>query len=261
MDLKRVSKIHPRYTEIINGYTRQVQAMFPDDNSYYNIVDLIKHIILLYYYCLFESKILSDDEQEKFTQFLQQNNKNIIDFQWKLIFDSQEDGLKCQTFVDKVHGHQNVIILFLAKGEIIIGGYTKTGWSKELYEKVAKSGEDDFSADKDAFVFHFKSAEGKYPFISNVKQEEKYISTALGYAKGYYGLFGEGWLFCMAPVHFSTLNMDKDNVLDGRDNYDSNNYEMYPYNWTNLLGSRQGNMDNAYWEIADVVIEVYQIEE
>lgn len=103
MDLKRVNRIGQKYKDITNGYLKIAQALFHVDNSYFNIVDLIKHIILLYYHHLFESKILSEEEQDKFITFLKTNNKHITNYEWELIYDSTKDGLKADTFVNKVY--------------------------------------------------------------------------------------------------------------------------------------------------------------
>ena len=254
MDLKRVNKIPKKYKDVISGFTRAVQSMLPDDNAYYNIVDLIKHIILLYYYRLFESKILSETEQERFMQFLEQNNKTITDYSWQSIFDSRKDGLKCSTFIDKVHDHQNVILLIQVQGDTVIGGYTKTGWSKTIHENAANGDGDAFSADKDAFVFHFKSSNGNNPFISNVKQDQRSISNALGYWKGHYGMFGSFWLFCMHPIDYDISRENENSTFDSRCHEGwNNNYECYAYEWRYITGAALSCIDN-------VVIEVFQIQ-
>ena len=51
---------------------------------------------------------------------------------------------------------------------------------------------DNNSSDKDAFVFQIRSSKGYKPFISNVKQDEKSISTALAHDSTMYGIFGGG---------------------------------------------------------------------
>ena len=246
MDLKRVGKIRQKYKDIIKGYVRKVQSMFTEDKAYYNIVDLIKHIILLYYYRTFESKILTDDEQEEFMDFLTRNSKRIVDYSWKLIFDSREDSLEVNKFVDKVHDHPNVLLLIQVEGDTVIGGYTKVGWSKHIYNTYKF--EDVWTADKDAFAFYFKSPHKKDPFISNVKQDTNSFSNAICHSKGYYALFGNCWLFCMKP--FNKVN--NGNTFDSRFNKE-NNYENYPYGWTFITGKKKT-------AVSDVVIEVFQIE-
>ena len=101
MDLKRVNKISEKYKDVVNGYTHRVQCLFPKDNAYYNIVDVIKHIILLYYFSfsLFESDLLFGQEQDEFFSFLSKNGKNITQYPWKLLCKSSKDSFlyfKCK---------------------------------------------------------------------------------------------------------------------------------------------------------------------
>ena len=98
MDLKQVQKIPQRYKDIVNGFAKGVQYLMPKDNTYYNIVDLIKHMILLYYHTLFDSKLLNDEEIYKLTNLLSVNNKQIANYPWKLIFNSTEDGFQKKKF-------------------------------------------------------------------------------------------------------------------------------------------------------------------
>ena len=80
MNLKHVSRIPQRYKDIARGFARKMQSLFPVGNSYYNIVDLIIHIILLYYHITFDSNLLKDDEKDKLSQLLQRNDKQIPDY-------------------------------------------------------------------------------------------------------------------------------------------------------------------------------------
>ena len=91
--LKDTHKINQKYRDIVFGYVKRVQALFSDDNVYFNIVDIIIHLILLYYYSIFESSILNDNEKDKLIKLLEINQKSILDYEWKLIFDSQKHGL------------------------------------------------------------------------------------------------------------------------------------------------------------------------
>ena len=80
MDLKRVSCIKQKYKDIIHGYTTEIIKISAIDAGYYNIPDLIKHMILLYYYQIFESKIVMGEDQDKFINLLKDNDKSIIDY-------------------------------------------------------------------------------------------------------------------------------------------------------------------------------------
>ena len=197
MDVRKVNKISQKYKDIVYGFVKKVQSLLPKDISFYNIVDLIKNLILLYYHFQFDSKILNDKEKELLRELFLENKKFIIDNDWKLIFKATRDGFKKDNFVSKVHGKSNVIILFHTVNNNLFGGYTKQGWTKEIPET------DDYqlriySADKDAFIFQIRSSKGYEPFISNVLNDEKSISKAIGYSPSCcYGIFGDEWIFCV----------------------------------------------------------------
>ena len=55
-----------RHTDIVFGYVHRAQQLFPKNNVYYHLVDLIKHLCLLYYHSSFTSSILSEKECDEF---------------------------------------------------------------------------------------------------------------------------------------------------------------------------------------------------
>ena len=194
-NLRLVSKIPQQYKNIVFGFVKEVQLLFPiDQSSYFNIVDLIKHLILLYFYATFESSILNDQqEKDKFIDFLRSNNKlSIVDHPWKLIYESKKQGLKMKNFVENVHDHPNVLLLIELKKECIIGGYTSTGWDKSINRYT-------WTGDKHAFVFYFKNRsktnDVTQPFISNIKQLPNDIKNAIGHDHECYGCLGKTWIF------------------------------------------------------------------
>ena len=192
MDPNKVNEIPQKYKDTVYGFIKTAQSLFPADNPYFNIVDLIMHIILLYYYHIFDSNILNDTEKETLLRLFKTNGKSIVNHPWTLIMDSKKDGLKYETFREKVHGKQNILLLIEMNEECVIGGYTKTGWDRNLQRG--------HTADKDAFLFHLKSYESdpwhhKEPYLVNIKQDEESVSHALGYSEFYYGIFGHFRLF------------------------------------------------------------------
>lgn len=243
MDLKRVNKISQRYKNIVSGFIRRYQRQLPKESAYYNISDLINHLILLYYYKIFETKILSDTEQEEFLNLLTENKKSIANDHWKLIFDSKKDGLDTKTFIAKVFDHDNILLLIQLKKECVIGEYTKTGWSKDIIEDD-NFGYEAWSADKDAFAFYFKSSEDYKPFISNVKEGKE--AKALGYNKERYGTMGQYWLFFIFNNRFN----EQGQWNDGRATF-----EPFGHKQNYLTGSY-----NKYSATKDIVLEVFQIE-
>ena len=65
IDFKQIKIIGQKEKDITYGYIKDIQSMFPDDNTYYTIVRSIQDIILLYFRILIDTKILTDDEQTK----------------------------------------------------------------------------------------------------------------------------------------------------------------------------------------------------
>ena len=173
MDLKRVDNIYQKDKDVVNGYTKQVQSLLPSNNPYFNIVILIQNLILLYYHHTFESEIFNEEYETKFLNLLRQTNKLIADKSWQLIFNSSKDGFKRSKFIEKVHGKENVLLVFELNGECIVGGYTKTGWDAGLDVGCKWNG------DKDAFVFYLLSPQNHDPFVSNIKQDEEYFAEAI----------------------------------------------------------------------------------
>ena len=240
MDFKRVSRIPIKYSDIVNGFVKEVEAVLPRDTSYYNIVDLIKHLILLYFYSFIESQLLTEDEINQIFNLFKSNNKDIVNQSWKLIYESKEDGLEKDKFIKNVHDKQNIVFLAKLKRHTIIGGYTKHGWIKQAssgygYVNVC------YTADKDAFVFYVKSPENYESFICNVEQDEESICNALGYHQNGYGNFGYRWIFYVdasskqfivqsfstryeAYANYQSFSHGKD-CLDGQDAFVTNVYQ------------------------------------
>ena len=54
-----------RDKDIVYGWIKQVQTVFPMDNSHYTIVQLIQDLILLFFHIAMDTKILTDEEEKK----------------------------------------------------------------------------------------------------------------------------------------------------------------------------------------------------
>ena len=111
---------------------------------------------------------------------------------------------------------------------MVFGGYTKTGWWKNVF---AKQFDEDWRGDKDAFLFFIKSPHCSIPFISNIKQDEKSISKALGYSTDTFGNFGKRWAFYI-----------KDQRFYQQDNGRNNNYELFGHKKEYITGSDYYNI-------------------
>lgn len=242
MDLKKVSRIPQNYKDIISGYVKEMQNIFPDDNSYYNISGLIVHVILLYYYTFIESNLFTNDEIDELFNLLLSNKKDIANDSWSLIFESTKYGIARRKFVNEVHGKENILILFKLKGEIIFGGYTKTGWATK------RPG--NYSADKDAFVFLLKSPEDDEAFISNVKQDEDSIKHALSYYTYSFANFGNRWIF------YVLTQVQSLHIQDHPQDRHYANFEPFKHGKNHLYGS---NSSNHMYSRDEFEFEVFQI--
>eukprot|EP01084_Bolivina_argentea_P079141 143610_1 len=72
-DLKKYQMINIQSKDLVNGYIRNIQSLFPSDISYYNIPLTVNYISTLYYVIIFEQLIT---EYETFEQLLQVVNDN-----------------------------------------------------------------------------------------------------------------------------------------------------------------------------------------
>ena len=99
MDLRKVEKLPQKYKDIVSAYISTAQRLFPKDDLYFMIGDLIKHLCLIYYHLRIDSSILSEQEQDAFFDLLKANNKSFDTYEWKLLYQisgglSEENGNK-----------------------------------------------------------------------------------------------------------------------------------------------------------------------
>ena len=205
---------------------------------------MIQHLILLYFHQTFESSILNDAEKEEFLDLLRENDKLIVDYPWKLLYDSNKDGLQHSKFVSKVFGHPNVIMIFKINNECVIGGYTKTGWIKSFYASLSLY--EDWTKDENMFVFYFKSKKNYKPFVSNIKKGEQSVKKCIGYNKQCWGTLGKTWMFYIC-----------ENKFRQQANSAWNNIETFPHGSEYLTGSDA----MSYYDSENVLVEVFEIDD
>lgn len=189
MDLRFVEKIDQLNKDIVFGFIRESQLLFPSDNPYFNIVNLIKHICLLYYFRTFDSKILSESEQWEFLDLLSRQNKD-LGVKFNLIYRLSRDGqFKKDEFREKCHDRKNLLCFIHTKDDDIYGGYTSSGWRK----KNCPSGT--YINDTKTFIFMIRSNQSQYngnlPIIWNVKKDKS--NLAIGHHDMYCCIFGYDW--------------------------------------------------------------------
>ena len=243
MDLKKVNKISQKYMDIVNGYTHRAQSLFPDDNSYFNIVDLIKHMILLYYFSLFDSDILFGTEQDKFLSFLTENGKNITKYPWKLLCKSSKDTyIKRDEFIKLVHGKGNILLLARLNGHCIIGGYTSIGWGTTVPKLVCGY---NYYSDKDAFIYFFKSNDNDHePYISNATQTTDSLPYAISDSPRHFGAFGQGYILFFTDDQCGLQAPDR----------------TYQHNGLLQQGVCLDGTKTHYKKFTDFELEVFQVE-
>ena len=240
MDLKRISNIDQKYIDIVFGYIKDIQTLFPsDDNPYYIIADLIKHLSLLYYYQAINSHILSSKEESDFLSLLK-NKKSLNhlgDYSWKILYRKSQDGFNFDIIRNKTHGLKNVLIIIHTDSNNVFGGYLSVGWRKEIPSGLPADN------DKLAFLFLIRSSNPKYSMgIYNIRDKDgKYASYT---RDNHVCIIGGGYDICIG-----------DKTLSG---YSKRSY-------TNIFSFERNdqrmhflNADQEYFEHEE--IEIYQLE-
>ena len=202
-EFHRVKHCNQRNKDIVYGYIKTAQSIFPHTQNPYFIIDvLIENMILLYFHISMESKILTDDEQYKLFEMLQQHTNDkfkalLRTKAFNLIYSMDSDTDKEQsqmvraTLIDKVYDKENILILIHTVENNVIGAYTRIGWGKDANDK--DNGYEDTKNCKtdDAFIFGIRSCKGYEPQLSYIiKHSTSRSDYALSYHKNWLCLFG-----------------------------------------------------------------------
>ena len=91
-DLKRVKYIGSKDKNIVYGYMKRHQQIFPHNNPYFTIVQLIQDLCLLYFHQMLNTTILTDDEQIKLLEMVHNHTNSKYKHDWKLLFRGSRDG-------------------------------------------------------------------------------------------------------------------------------------------------------------------------
>ncbi len=179
VEFKKIANIRQKDKDIVNGFIKEVQTLFPEDNPYYIIADLIKHLCLLYFHHKINSKLLTDEEQTIFMKLLRDNNKFGFDeYEWKLIYRASNDGLDENIAKEKYEGEKNLVALIHTENDNIFGGYTSVGWRHATTESGL------YDKDEKAFCFSIRSSKGHKAVIRNVIKSRHH--EAMFSRSGYY---------------------------------------------------------------------------
>eukprot|EP01084_Bolivina_argentea_P019542 36318_1 len=224
LDLRKADRIGARYKKIVFGYIREAQTLFSSNNTFFNIVDLIKYICLLYYYNPVESSILTDEEIYDFLQLLQKNNKGLHNYEWKLIYKATETDITKKKCIEQIYGKPNLVCLFHDISGNICGGYTLSGWSVDKNETMTTSYHYgcNLSSDSKAFIFSIKSNNGNVykPTLYSIAPD--CINGALRYSSQQFCTFGKNFtlflegtfIYCNNTTNF--IDCPKDYYLLGK---------------------------------------------
>ena len=181
-DFKKVKNFRQRDKDIVYGFIKEIQCLFPKDDSYYNIHDLIKYLCLLYFHHIIDSKLLTDEEQTMLMKLFRDHDKTGFDeLEWKLIYRASEDGLSEKAAKEKYEHKENLMVFYHTENDNIFGGYTSVGWKHSdetggIYEE-----------DKLAFVFSVRSSKYYDPILRKVNLGR--ANRAMFSRKGYYLIF------------------------------------------------------------------------
>ena len=186
VDFKQVKRINQRNKDIVYGYIKQFQQLFPEDNPYYTIVQLIQDICLLYFTILIESKILTDEEKIKLMEMVNNHTNNKFNGEWKLLFRGSRDGYKRQDFYKKCNKMDNTICVIHTVENNVFGGYTSIKWDKS---------DDYHETDRSAFIYKIRNNGTIKPILFPAQNNGKY--SVQQYSSGYlsFGKWGKGFYF------------------------------------------------------------------
>eukprot|EP01084_Bolivina_argentea_P024508 45671_1 len=223
VELHKVARIGQKYKDIVFGYVRKAELLLPSGNPYFNVVDLVKHLCLLYYYCMIESSILTDEQSSDFLELLEKNNKYLGTHEWKLIYRGTMQNTQKYKCVKQVYDKPNLMCIFLGMRGDICGGYTSNGWSMSKHNEINRGHSNYYSKDSKAFVFSIKSKNVYKPLILDIKPEETH--RALRYSERQYCVFGSGFTLFLETNYIYCNN--------------TTNFESFP-NIYHLLGGQHG---------------------
>ena len=188
---RKLKRVKQTDKDIVYGYIKGMQSLFSEDNPYYTIVQLIQDLCLLYFHKIMETKILTDDEQEKLIKMVENHTDNKFNGCWKLLFRATRDGFKRDDFFSKCNEKNNTICVIKTKQNNVFGGFTSITWDKAKCVKGSQQ-EDDPSA----FVYLIRSQNGFKPEIIGLLDNNGEAAIQ-HFSNGYlsFGDYGDAFYF------------------------------------------------------------------
>ena len=133
IEFQKVKKIPQRYKDIVYGWIKEIQSVFPCDNPYFTIVQLIQDLCLLYFSAIIDTKILTDNEQMILYDMVNnQLNNKYCHCEWVLLFRATRDGFDRDDFYSKCDNRNNIICVTHSEENNVFGGYTSVSLDKSM---------------------------------------------------------------------------------------------------------------------------------
>ena len=190
LSFERVKRIPNKWKGLLSGYLRE--AVFPSND----IPESIKIVVLLFFYRIIESSILTQKETDILLSLFDEKNKfnDLGIFSYKLIYKRSVDGKKYDKVEYKVKDKKNILCIIHDDEDNVFGGYTSIGWGNK---------DEQYQTDNKAFLFLIRSQNDYPPGIYDAIKDKKTIRVQ----RNYYCIFGEeGEMFIYGAGHDQACN-------------------------------------------------------
>ena len=182
-----IKRINDKYKYLVSGFVRNIYVE--------DVPESVVLIILLFFYNIINSSILTHKESDKLLSVFEEGDKfkDLGNYSYKLIYKRTRDGCKENDFKDKCHDKTNLLCIILDDADNVFGGYTSIGW------KGRPSYREDI--DDKAFIFLIRSSDNLKSEIFNAIKGKYTIRLQ----SDYYCLFGNEpviWIDGMGDYEF-----------------------------------------------------------
>ena len=137
---------------------KQIQFLFPSDDPYFIINQLIQNLCLLYFAHLIDTQILTDDEQTKLFELVNKQLDNESNIEWKLLYRASRDGFGREDFYSKCNGRNDIICIIQSEQNNVFGGYQSVKCDKERADESVKY-DKMYEDDPSAFIYKISLAD------------------------------------------------------------------------------------------------------
>ena len=190
IQLKQIKKISQRDKDIVYGYIKMIQSIFPEDIPYFTIVQLIQDLCLLYFSVIMDSKILKDELKLKLFEAI--SNHMNCQSEWQLIFRASKDGNQRDNFYAKCNGIKDTVCIIESPQNNIFGGYNPLRWDKSKATPPY-----DHENNSSAFVYKITLSSDNVSNIEIFPAQNYGYNAIQHYSDGYlsFGRWGSAFYF------------------------------------------------------------------